>query len=65
MSSKFGVQEGHVRLFDAQLRSHLGQVKIFPNDPKLLPHSDFVPNFLENHKANNLNKIQSLPSQFH
>ena len=29
----------------SDVQSHFGQMKIFPNDPKLLPHSDFVPNF--------------------
>ena len=30
---------------DTQLQGHLGQVKIFPNDPKSLEQLGFGPNF--------------------
>ena len=45
MAPKLGVQEGYLRLLDAQLWSVFHQVKIFPNDPKLLGHSGIGPNF--------------------
>ena len=44
MAPKLGVQEGYLRLLDAQLQSRFGQVKIFPNDPKSLGHSGIGPN---------------------
>ena len=39
------VQQGYLRLFEAQLRSHLGQVKIFRINPKSLEQLGFCPNF--------------------
>ena len=45
MAPKLGVHEGHVKLFDVRLQSPFGQVKIFPNDPKLLEQLGFGPIF--------------------
>ena len=41
---KLGAQKGYLRLLDGQLRSVFHQVKIFPNDPKSLGHSEIGPN---------------------
>ena len=41
---KLGVQKGYGLLLDLQLQSVFYQVKIFPNDPKLLGHSGIGPN---------------------
>ena len=45
MAPKLGVQEGYLRLLDAQLRSVLGQVKFSLNGFKSLGQAHFTPNF--------------------
>ena len=45
MARKFGLKVAKKAIKEALLWSHLGLVKYFANDPKLIVYSDFVLNF--------------------
>ena len=59
MAPKLGLLEGYFSYFEIQLWSHLGQVKSFSNDPKLLGHLDCVQTFSKNIVISNLKNFRA------